>query len=57
MIKLFIAIAFWTFLSWVALRLLNRIGKFTRPRDPKSIRNPSQDPVDQAKKADIIDIE
>jgi len=57
MIKLFIAIVFWSFLSWVALRVLNRLGKFTRPRDPKSIRTPPKDPIDQAKKADIIDIE
>jgi|GEM_PF-4799798 len=57
MVRLFIFIAFWTFLSWLALRLLNRAGKLTRPQDPKPVRDKQKDPVDQAKKADIIDIE
>ena len=56
MIKLIIAVAFWTFLSWVALRFLNRVGRLTRRQGPNSVHEP-QDPVKQAKKADIIDIE
>ncbi|MEM1157272.1 MAG: hypothetical protein AAF649_06175 [Verrucomicrobiota bacterium] len=59
MFKLFIAIAFWTFLSWVLLRALSRLGKFIRIKDQdrKSVRTSRYDPVDQAKKADIIDLE
>ncbi len=56
MIRIIISLALWITIAFLALRFLARIGKLTRPQDPKSVQNHKNDPVSKAKKADIIDI-